>query len=140
MTAHHQCYGCKNVFEYEDLAYECMCFHDEAPTHRGIRINCASTKTDSIQVPAGHNLKKIHNYSEKNKEFFNMLETEYPMWGGIFTTGEDEHITVSYRETSDGARDRESIHACYHAGVQTILKTVDFQDFHLSDFQCTCCS
>jgi hypothetical protein len=140
----HLCYGCDNVFKYKELAYECMCIHDEDPQYRGV---CKTCDINNIKIPSGHHLQKIHQFSNEYKDFWIMLENKCPSWGGLFFN--DGKIVISHPNFPEGIKtwdeftekDPEAAEALQYSGPnrskQTTLDITEAQLDHMS--KCICC-
>ena len=71
MAKYYKYYSCYDVIGYNELSYECMCFHSEDEVQfRGICKNCEIIPVEKWnEVPDNnHNLKKIHTYSDEFKQ------------------------------------------------------------------------
>lgn len=107
MPKKYLCYGCQKIFHFEDLAYECMCFHPkEDAEYRGVCKKCAEQKRD-VEIPAQHNLQKIHTYSEEYKRFWRELDQKYPQSGFHFVA---DGMELTYYEIPTGEREIDKVY------------------------------
>ena len=100
----HRCYGCQQTFAYKNLDYECMCLHEEEPHYRGVCNECTKNKStlDVEDDSNNHHLEKIHQYSDKNKQFWEDVNEKCPAWSGFYI--HEDKLVVSYPNFPEGIR------------------------------------
>ena len=149
--ANYKCYGCGDVFEFSELSFECMCEHEEPPTSRGVCKACAESKKPlNIEDPQNHHLRKIHQFSEESKQFWEDMEKKFPCWGG-FSWDKNDQMVFTGINFPEGIKNwdemkakfgEEAAHELAYAAPEIRRKTmkipITYDEFS-SMCRCTCC-
>jgi len=141
----HQCYGCQQVFQYKDLAYECMCDPGDKSLSHGVCIQCTDDKKPlQIKDPQHHHLSKIHKFSDESKQIWFDIEEKCPGWGG-FSFNKDNRLCVTHPNFPNGIKSWEDMDEKSRTDLmysekrnKTTTFPIVYDDF-MTFNQCTCC-
>lgn len=87
----YTCYGCKQVVEYKDLRYECMCID-----RNGLCKMCIVNKVEFV-VPLHHNLRQLHDLSDEYTAYFDEVQEKIGAWNSMVVDRNNNYVFKSYQ-------------------------------------------
>ena len=136
--AKYNCYGCGNMFDYDEIALECMC---EDKQSRGVCRDCDKTGV-KINIPVYHSLSRIHVYSDECNKFWQNIYRYQPQ---MLTITDKGFLKIQYWEGPNGEHTyeelkRNAVNEEEQEKAVYNMKTKVFTEMSHKHLQCLCCT